>query len=137
MEMNLQVPFLLLPGIFLPPLPRCAPWAGCGGYFSGQSSENHARRASCFGLDLCGNRRAKNSKAYGSCGVLTLSFWIGPMMAIFIPSFHRSEKPLHLKFRRTMSVHQQWRAHIGFANHVRNARNRKFEFLWIGKVWTK
>src|SRR5277367_918806 len=63
MEMNLQIPFVLLPGIFPPPVAGCAPWTGSGQHLSAQALKKNARGTPCMQLECCGNGRAKDSKA--------------------------------------------------------------------------
>src|SRR5690348_10983574 len=139
MEMNLQIPFLLLPGIFLPPLARCAPRAGCCSHFSGQATKKNASRTPNIWLDLGGNRRTENPKACRSFGVLPLFIWIksGFLAVIFLRRFLRSQKSPHPKLSRPISVHQGWRANACFTNHLGNARNRKLKFFRVGKARTK
>src|SRR5690348_8226419 len=99
MEMNLQIPFLLLPEIFLPPFARGTPRAGSGEYFSLQAAEKNASGTSCIWRDLYGNRWTENPKACRSFRVLILFLRMKSsfLAVIFLRCTQGGEKPLHLK----------------------------------------
>src|SRR5271170_454456 len=65
MEMNLEIPFVLLPGIFPPPVAGCAPWTGSGQHLSAQALKTNAGGTPRMQLKRCWNRWAKDSKARG------------------------------------------------------------------------
>src|ERR1039458_9094244 len=109
MEINLQVPFVLLPRIFPPPIAGCAPGTGSGKHFSAQTLKNKAGWATRMQFKFCRNGRAKTSKARRSVETLVLFFWMenSVTIAVGFRHAHRAQKPLHLKLSRTVCIHQK------------------------------
>src|ERR1700722_9902808 len=62
-KMNLQIPLVLLPAVFAPPIARRAPWACGGQYVSAQPLKNNARGAAFPQLKRRGHRRTKHPEA--------------------------------------------------------------------------
>src|ERR1700683_1667427 len=62
-EAHLQVPFVVIPRIFPPPISGSPPWTRCCQYFSPLALENQPRRPPVAQFQLGGKCRTKNSEA--------------------------------------------------------------------------
>src|SRR5277367_4128695 len=139
MEMNLQIPFVLLPGICAPPVAGCAPWAGSGQHLSAQPLKKNASGTTRMQLERCGNGRAKDSKARRGSEVFARPSRMSDVTVVVTcpHGFQRSQKTPHLKFSRAPGIHQSGRSDISFADHVGNARDSELQFFGIGEAGKK
>src|ERR1700733_9190372 len=139
MEMNFQIPFILLPGIFPPPVAGRAPGTGSCEHLSAQPLKSNADRTLCMQLECCGNGRAKDSKAHRGLEAFVLLSWTRDAIAVAACScgFRGGKKPSYMKLSRAIGVDQRWGADISFAHHIRNACDGEFQFFWIRKTGKK
>ena len=137
--MNLQIPFILLPGIFPPPVAGCAPWTGGGQHLSAQPLKNNASGTPRMQFERGGNGRAKDSKACRGFEAFVRPSRMSHAAAAVACSrgLQRSQKPPHLKLSRAPGIHQSGRADISFADYVRNARDGELQLFGIGKTGKK
>ena len=137
--MNFQIPFILLPGIFPPPIAGRAPRTGSGQHLAAQPLKKNAGGAASQQFHRCGNGRAEDAKTRPGFDVFALPSRMNraAIAAGRFRGFHRSEKPPHAKFSRAACVHQSGRADIPFADHVRDARDGQLQFFRIRKAGKK
>src|SRR5271154_4653407 len=123
MEMNLQIPFILLPGIFPPPVAGGAPRTGSGQHFSAQPLKNDACGTAFVQFEFCGNGRTESPETRGGFETVALSCCRDDAVetAARFGSSQRNQKPPHLKFSRAIGVYQGGRADISFSHHAGDA----------------
>src|SRR5487761_313367 len=95
MKMNFQVPFVVLPGILLPPISGSAPRAGGGNHFAAQTTKRNARRIPFAQFD-CNRQRRPESAECRRClaEIATQRRFIA-----------RRDELAYAKFARAMRVH--------------------------------
>src|SRR5580698_4797699 len=119
-EAHLQVPFVVVPRIFSPPISGSPPWTRCRQYFSPLALENQPRWSPVAQFQLGGKCRAKNSEASrGGTGKIPRSGASHGMSG----NFRARHKAPHLKFSRSVGIEQCGSSHIFLAHHVSDPRD--------------
>src|ERR1700730_17795135 len=108
LKTNFEIPFVLVPGIFAPPITGSSPGAGSSYDVASCAAKRNAQGPAFLQLDVCWHRRPEHSKTdrgfrpvWALCAARCL-FILAPRRGQF---FARRNKPIHAKVAGTMCIH--------------------------------
>src|SRR5579859_999721 len=94
-EMNFNIPFVVLPWIFLPPISRSAPRARNCNYFAAHAAKRNARRVPFAQFDFQRQGRPEGAKPRSRFAGFAIFQWL----------IARRSKPVNAKFSRPVRVY--------------------------------
>src|ERR1700676_4911805 len=111
-EFNFEIPFILVPRVFLPPVPRAVPWPRSRHNFAAHSTQINSCRLLAPHLHSDSLRRPHHAKPGHTRAYFRFFFNVGLISAAPLVLLTRNSKPLHPKAFRSVAIQQFRPAHI-------------------------